>query len=184
MNATQIINVSVKGAAPLLQHRFETEKQTDAPVKSSGKRNFDGEALASLYTLKDGTIYQPSTHFEQAIKRSAAKFLIGGRGKKTYKELVQCALIIQPDCIIHKIQKWEIDRRPVIIQRSRVMRERPVFPEWELDFQIHLLDSQLKLEAVNTILVDAGQYVGIGDYRPKFGRFIVTRFEPVETWNS
>ena len=180
MSATQIINVTVKGAAPLLQHRFATEKQTEAPVRASGKRNYDSEALDALYTLRDGTIYQPATHFEQAIKKSAAKFLIGGRGKKSYKELVQCALLVKPDCIVHKIQKYNVDRRAVIVNKSRIMRERPIFPEWELEFEIHLLDVQLKIEAVNTILVDAGQYVGIGDYRPKYGRFIVTRFEAKE----
>jgi hypothetical protein len=30
---------------------------------------------------------------------------------------------------------------------------------------------------LNSILVKAGESVGIGDYRPRFGRFIVTRFE-------
>lgn len=57
------------------------------------------------------------------------------------------------------------------------MRHRPRFDDWELDFEIHVLDEQIKPDVVNGILTDAGQYVGIGDYRPKYGRFMITKFE-------
>ena len=173
----QIIHVSIKGISPLLQHRYADEP-VDLPTKRvSGKRDFSAESGNALYQTPEGVIYQPSSHLERAMMKSAAKFQIGGRGKKTYKDLFQCAVIVSPDIITHKIQNYVVDRRPVIIQRARVMRERPRFDEWGLDFQIEIFDDQVKPEVVNEVLVDCGKYVGIGDYRPKFGRFMVTKFE-------
>ena len=172
-----IIDVTIVGTVPLLQHRFADEKQTDEPKKVGGKRDYSGEAELALYRLSDGTIYQPSTHLEGAMLKSAVKFQIGGRGKKTYKDLFKSAIIVSPDAIVHKNQKWEVDRRAVIVNKGRVMRERPRFDKWELDFEIHVMDEQIPTNMVNAILVDAGQYVGISDYRPKFGRFMVSKFE-------
>lgn len=176
---TAIVDVTVRGTAPLLQHRFaEGDKMNDdAPIRKSGKKSYESEALNSLYLLEGGIVFQPSSHIEGAIQKAAVNFQIGGRGKKTYKDLTKSALLVSPECIRRKIQEYEIDRRAVIVNRARVMRERPMFREWELDFEIHLLDPQLKPEAVRTILEHAGAYVGIGDYRPKFGRFSVLKFD-------
>ena len=173
----KIIDVSVEGVCPLLQHRYEDEPKNPPPSRVSGKRDFSSESEIALYRSPDGVIYQPASHFERSMMKSAAKFQIGGRGKKTYKDLFQSAILVLPDAIPHKIQTYVVDRRPVIIQRARVMRERPRFDKWKLDFQIEILDDQLKPDVVNEVLIDCGCYVGIGDYRPKFGRFMVTKFE-------
>ena len=173
----KIIDVSIRGIAPLLQHRFAGEDVTDAPLKKAGKIDYSGESLKALYRESNGTIYQPASHIERAMVKAAARYQIGGKGKKTYKDIFSYAILVMPIGIPHKLQDWVIDRQPVVVQRARVMRERPRFNQWELDFEIHLLDDQVKPEIVNTILVDAGQTVGIGDYRPKYGRFMVTSFQ-------
>jgi hypothetical protein len=41
---------------------------------------------------------------------------------------------------------------------------------------IETLDEQLPVSAIKEILDYAGK-VGLGDYRPRFGRFIVTEFK-------
>jgi hypothetical protein len=69
-----------------------------------------------------------------------------------------------------------IDRRAVVVQRARIMRERPRFDNWGLSFVIETLDEQLPVSAIKEILDYAGK-VGLGDYRPRFGRFIVTEFK-------
>ncbi|GAI19389.1 unnamed protein product, partial [marine sediment metagenome] len=64
-----------------------------------------------------------------------------------------------------------------VIQRARIMRARPRFDKWELDFTIDFDDEIIGKDKVNEILTYAGQRIGIGDYRPLFGRFIVTKFQ-------
>jgi hypothetical protein len=67
----------------------------------------------------------------------------------------------------------------VIVQRSAVARSRlMIAPGWELQFTIEVADDQVTPGALQTILGEAGHAVGIGDYRPRHGRFEVITFEP------
>ena len=74
-----------------------------------------------------------------------------------------------------------LDIRPAVVQRARIVRVRPAFsPGWLLDFQIEVIDDQINSTLLQDVLVLAGKTVGIGDFRPKFGRFSVVKFEVVE----
>jgi hypothetical protein len=63
-------------------------------------------------------------------------------------------------------------RSPVIVQRNRVMRTRPMFPEWSVTIDVHYDPSLLNESEVHEIVNRAGEEVGFGDWRPKFGRFV------------
>jgi hypothetical protein len=65
------------------------------------------------------------------------------------------------------------DRRSVGVQRNKVMRVRPRFQQWELDFAVELDTSILDPAQCESIIRKAGRYKGIGDYRDLFGRFDV-----------
>lgn len=168
------IDVTIEGTVPLLQHRFPEEPVEKKTTKKTGRIDYEAEGELSLYQLDDGTIYQPATHIEQSMVRGATSFQIPGKGKLTYKSLFQAAVFVEPDCIEHKKPKWIMDKRAVIVNRARVWRYRPRFDEWALDFSIVVLDEQLAPEVVREVLDQAGSFVGIGDFRPKFGRFSVT----------
>lgn len=71
------------------------------------------------------------------------------------------------------------DTRPVRVNSARVMRTRPIFPGWKLTFQVTLNNERLSLEDLADIAKTAGRDVGLGDFRPKYGRFGVLRVESV-----
>lgn len=168
---TQIINVAIEGIAPLLQHRFfESIGGKPDPNKTDIEL-----AEPYLYKDEDGKIYQPCEHIEGAMQKAAVNFKF--KGKKTYKDFIKSGLFVKPYTIVHKLQKWVVDKRPVVIQRSKIMRIRPRFDKWALEFQFEINNAELSYKTLNEILIYSGRYVGIGDYRPKFGRFIVTRYE-------
>jgi len=172
--------VCIKGIRPLLQNKFRPES-IEGPSKKQVGSVKDVEPKEKLYTFDDGTIYQPAEHILRAMYRVASNFKIRGRGKKTYKDIVLSQVFIEPECIPHKIQKWEVDERPVVIKatKGRIMRRRPLFPEWELEFTM-TLGNDLPPETAKEILDYAGRYNGIGDYRPRFGLFIVTKWEELK----
>jgi len=172
------VNATILGVAPLLQHRYPSEKEETKITKTRGARDYSGEAELALYKDEAGKIYQPAEHILGALIKAAGDFKITGRGKKTYKDLIKSAVVIFPDAIPHKKTKWIVDRRPVVVQRARIMRERPRFDDWELNFIIETLDEQLPISALKEILDQAGK-VGIGDFRPRFGRFMVTEFKEI-----
>lgn len=71
-------------------------------------------------------------------------------------------------------------RKSVGVQRSRTMRTRPIFTDWQVELDIEL---DLVVADVHTLRVwwkDAGLYSGLGDMRPVYGKFIGTLEEVVE----
>lgn len=66
------------------------------------------------------------------------------------------------------------DYRGVAVGQAKVMRARPVFPGWSLTFSVEYDPETIDGETIETALQKAGQLLGMGDYRPRFGRFAVT----------
>ena len=65
--------------------------------------------------------------------------------------------------------------------KGRIMRHRPRFDQWGAQFSLLVDDDQLALETAHQLLNEAGNSIGIGDFRPEkrgpFGTFRVTRWE-------
>lgn len=61
----------------------------------------------------------------------------------------------------------------VRVGNARVMRTRPIFHEWESTVNIKYHEDQVGEEVVLDVLKTAGVLVGIGDWRPRYGRFTV-----------
>jgi hypothetical protein len=175
------IKTTIKGISPLLMHRFPMAGADDKSKRRTGVPDWKAEAEISLYRDADGVIYEPSSHLEGCLKEASKTLKITGKRGATYSKLVGSAVAIYPDAIPHKIQDYVIDERPVVIQKSRIIRYRPLFKEWELDFEIQIMDDQIPTEVIKQALDHAGLYVGIGDFRPgkggKFGKFMVTEFK-------
>ena len=166
-----IIDVSVKGQRPLLQNAFLEESN----VSKKGHVYVDEEeANKRLIKDKDGIICQPGIHFEASMIKSATEFKFSGR--KTYKDLFKAGVFVDPLYIPHRIQTFEIDKQPVVINKARIMRCRPRFDDWELEFKIQIRDDRIEGLIVKEVLENAGKYHGIGDYRPRYGLFEVTKF--------
>jgi hypothetical protein len=189
------VGVKVQGISVMLQHRFPIpsyEEMSSGGTKHTGAKDYSTEWKESLYTTEKGEIYQPANHFELAMVKAATNFKVTGKRGKSYKDLVSANVVIDPERIPFGIivpdqldtdadKPLYLDLRPVVIQRARVVRIRPAFkPGWELEFTINVLDDELPANMLQDILVLAGKTVGVGDYRPKFGRFSVIKFEVIK----
>src|SRR3990167_7765355 len=100
----QIIEVEIKGLAPLLMHLSPAETGDDKSRRRSGAPDWQAEVEAAKYVLPDGTLYAPASHIEGALLKAASNFQVAGRRKKTYKALIKGALFVQPEAIPHRIQ--------------------------------------------------------------------------------
>ena len=177
--------VEIEGVPPgLLMHKFaiaEDPKTQDLKTTTKAIPKPEIEAEEGAYRLETGELYQPAEHIYQAMCKAAGEFQIKGRGKKTYRDSIRGNLLVEPECILHGQKHYSIDARPARIQRARIMRHRPLLPQWKLTFELTLLDeSAIPVQVLNAVIVKAGQSIGIGDYRPRFGRFIVTKFEELK----
>ena len=71
------------------------------------------------------------------------------------------------------------DRRRVTVQRAGITRVRPaVRAGWEAEFVLQiLLPEYILLELLHDAITQAGRLVGVGDFRPTYGRFAVAKLE-------
>jgi hypothetical protein len=65
-------------------------------------------------------------------------------------------------------------RKSVGVQRSRTMRTRPIFTDWQAELPIEVDDTIFDQHILGAIWHDAGIYAGLGDMRPVYGRFVGT----------
>lgn len=65
----------------------------------------------------------------------------------------------------------------IVVAKRRVPRTRPMFRKWSLTASGTLDDSQLDMAELRSIANNAGRLVGLGDWRPRYGRFVATLTE-------
>lgn len=65
------------------------------------------------------------------------------------------------------------------VNNSRIMRTRPLFTDWKASFEVSVLAELAGSTALKAWLTNAGKFIGLCDYRPRFGRYEVLNFEVV-----
>jgi len=175
-------DVEIVGTKPMLMH---STRGLTAPKDARGSRGTpEQEAELCLYKNENDEIIIPGLNILASMKGAASDFKMGGKGKKTFKGYIDSGLEIVPEDPLLIQDGYILDARPVVIGKARIIRTRPKFKEWKLVFKLRvidplLLDSNRNGSILREILESAGQHKGLGDFRPLFGRFTVTRFEKV-----
>jgi len=173
----EVYSVRIVGTRPLLMH---------APVELESKpklrrgEHLDPKVEAEKYLYKDekGNIVIPSVNIKACIRDAGANYKVSGR-RSTFKSMIKAGLDIQPfPHVPLEHDAWVVDIRPVVVQRARILRARPRFDKWALEFEIINKDpTVIHADTLKKILEDAGKYYGLGDFRPEFGLFKVEKFE-------
>ena len=183
-NKMKKYKIEIKGISPYLMHKFG-EEESQLKTKT-GSKDYQGEVINALYKLPNGEIYVPSTQLHGALIEAGKQMKVVGRGKSTYSKLFGSFVVLEPEAIKMLNQKWETDARAVVVPstKGRIVRYRPKFMEWGLEFNVHLEDLEIPSEVLKEGFERAGNYVGIGDFRPgkkgPFGRFQVISFKEIK----
>jgi hypothetical protein len=182
--------VEIVGKVPLLMHRYVGEQPSmiKAPRGKKMQEHIDAARerdwrQAAYY--RDGSGWHiPPENIEAALASGAMKFRMG----KDFK----AAVAVEDDFIPLLVPNGggvyapatkplmsyyvpdHIDTRGVVIQKSRIDRTRPIFREWGLQFTIISED-----EISEKQIYDALDNCQIGDFRPRFGRFMVKALKQV-----
>lgn len=178
---TEIIKVKIQGTTPLLMNRFRDVQIEGKSKKVTGARS-ESDIEDKLY-IQDGKVCLPSVYLKNCISEAAKQFKIVGKGKSTYSKLVASTVDVSPFMIELDADKYEIFRISAVnpMTKGRMMTERPKFEKWSAEFEIILNDEAVPMGVMNEILIQAGKYVGIGDWRPEkkgmFGKFMITSFK-------
>jgi hypothetical protein len=180
----------VRGISPMILHNGQLANPLNEHAKAlkavTGKRkktDSDYEEMAriewkgGLYLDEKERPIFPAENIEAAILAAAAKL-------KLKSQIKPSLLVDDPAVITHDgpktlaglaKDKRFVDTRGVRNpgSGSRVMRTRPIFHRWELEFDVSFDDEDINPNQMDEIVRIAGKSIGFSDYRPKFGRFEV-----------
>lgn len=175
------VSVTVEGASDLLFHRWNCESvQSKAVAAKNSKAKKEDDIESYVWRNQKEELCVPGEYFRQAII-NAAKFKQDPRSpRKSAMDLFRAGVVSLTALAPLGVKSWDyLDTRRVTIQRAGINRTRPAMRQgWkaELDFQVltpEYIDPVLFQDVLNT----AGRLVGVGDFRPTYGRFFVTKYE-------
>jgi hypothetical protein len=183
------VQVEIRGITPLLIHKFGAEAEVSKKTRRVEVKVRDPreEARKVAYIADDGSYYFNAFSIPNAMGNAGASHKSTG-SRKSLRFVVPSAVRMDSDTVTilngsGKAKDFEVDARPVTIPatKGRVMRYRPRFNQWGARFLVHIDDELLSCEMAHQLLNEAGQSIGIGDFRPEkrgpFGRFLVTEWK-------
>lgn len=183
------VRLTIVGSMPLLMHNAQLSDPlatiTKELKKVSAKRlktEADHEEMAriefegGLYMDEEFGPYIPSANIHACLIKAAKMTRQGPaveRGVVVANEVHPLAYSGPRTAKELYADKNYVSRLSVGVTTSRVMRTRPFFRNWALEVDLIVDEGQLALDQVAAIAEKAGQMIGLGDYRPRYGRFEV-----------
>lgn len=184
---TEFVSLRLIGVRPLLMHCGRLSDPLDPIARDlariTGKRPktaSDHQEIARIewfggLWLDQGVPCIPSEAIEAA-------FVAGARMQRRGRQAAAGIQIDEPARLFYDgpqdiEELWKQPRFrlrvPVRIGAARTMRTRPRFDTWNIEFTASYLPSLLSRSLIIDIFTASGFACGLGDWRPKFGRFRV-----------
>jgi hypothetical protein len=181
MGLPYAVHVTLEGASDLLFHRWNCEAvdaKANAAKNSKAKKQDDIESY--VWRDEKGQLCLPGEYVRQAIIH-AAKFKQDPRSpRKSAMDLFKAGVVSLTDVASLGKKDWDyLDTRRVTVQRAGVNRTRPAMKKgWTAKFSFQVLTPEYIDPALfQEILGMAGRLVGVGDFRPTYGRFNITNIK-------
>lgn len=176
----------LKSVSPYGQSRYIGEKKTrDETHEEFEKRTWKKRCHVDA----DGMVFIPPTAFKNCLQEAAKykSIQIPGKGKSTYtKHFEAGVLVTEPlsigvhiDDVVGTTLHVPSDGR--VGGTTRVEKTFPTFQKWEGVVPFLIFDEIISEEVFEEHLRDAGQFIGVGFFRPRnrgyWGRFEVIGVE-------
>lgn len=182
------LKVTWKGTAPLIMHSCqcvnplhpiakELKKYTSKKKKTEEDliKIADLEWESGAYWKKGLGLYIPAENVEATLINGAKAFRKGSDIEK-YCDVSDLYIPFNYGENLTKeelIQNYEYrDTRVMTVMRAKILRTRPRFDKWNIEFHLRYDDTKIDLDTIANAMEYAGQYVGLCDSRPKYGKFV------------
>lgn len=184
------LKITWKGITPLIMHSCQCVNPLHPIAKElkkyTSKRNKTDDDLNMISNLewesgaywKEGLgLYIPAENVEATIRNGGKAFKKG----KDFEKYVTVTDLYIPFFYGENLSKEELiqnyeyrDTRIMTVQRSKIVRTRPRFDQWNITFNLMYDEEKMDLDTIVNALEYAGSYVGLCDSRPKYGKFVAT----------
>lgn len=182
------LKVTWKGISPLIMHSCQCvnplhsiSKELKKYTSKKSKTDEDLEEIADLEWeagayWKDGLgLYMPGENVEATIQNGAK----ANKKGKDIEKYVEVSDLYIPFYYGENLTKEELiksfeyrDTRIMTVMRSKILRTRPRFDQWNITFNLRYNEEKIDIETIMNAMEYAGQFVGLCDSRPKYGKFV------------
>jgi hypothetical protein len=176
-----IVTIEMTGSCPIIFHRWSCEDvASKAAAKKGSKEKKSDNIEGYVYRDEDGHVCIPGEYLRMSLCM-AAKFKQDPRSpRKSAFDLFKAGIV--PLTELAKInggtKDWDfLDQRRVVIQRNSITRMRPAFLKgWsaEVDLLVNTPE-YIDYTLFSEVLSMSGRLIGLGDFRPTYGRFDITK---------
>ena len=183
------IAIQIVGKAPFLMHSDRFANPLDPLAKahkeltSKRKKTDDdhiaiakSEFIGGCYWRKGRGFYLPAQNLDSCLIAAAKLQKLGVKFKQGVQVLEDELPFLGYESKTPE-QLWSdpdfIDCRGVKVGTSKIMRYRPILRDWKLSATVVVNEEVVNVSEVKKAIQDAGALIGLGDYRPRFGRFNV-----------
>jgi hypothetical protein len=178
----------LKSASPYSQSKFIREKKSrDITHAEFEEQNW----RQRLHVNEDGFVFIPPMSFKNCLSEAAKykSIQIPGKGKSTYTKHFEAGILCYTPVVL-PIKADDVAGEWLHVPSdgkrggtTRVEKCFPVIQNWAAAVQFTVFDEIIDDEVFQTHLEDAGQFIGVGRFRPRnngfYGRFKVVKIE----WN-
>jgi hypothetical protein len=188
----KVFEVGIESISPMLHHGSQNVGMEKESLKKKGGIALMGdpeEWKKTIYFDEEIGVYMPAISLEASFVNAAKQFKISGRTTAT--KYFKSGVFIMDEKLdftvngkkIKSLDEVEVDKRTVKnpSTKGRNVRYRAIFKKWQSHFKVLLsADDFISNELLKEVIEFAGMYIGVGDYRPRFGRYKITSFKEVK----
>ena len=172
--------ITIEGTSLLLFHAWNVEAIAEKAKAAKGSRGKKEDNVESyVYRNEQGEICIPGEYLRQALVQ-AGRYVQDPRSpRKSAMDLFKAGIIIHTEMASLGKKTWDrLDQRRVQVQRNGITRVRPCFERgWRASFELEIiLPEYITREVIGLALQNAGRLIGLGDFRPTYGKFHVVEF--------
>lgn len=177
----------IRGITPYSQGKHHEAPRLN---EKEGKDDYERRTWRErMHVDSNGVVLIPPMVFKNCLAE-AAKFLskkIPGEGKQTYTKHFEAGLMV-PSAISLGIRAEDVPGEALFVPSDgkrgggkRVTRIFPRIDNWGGSIEIVVIDETITKDVLREHLVEAGNLIGIGRFRPRnngyYGRFAVDSLE-------
>ena len=180
VTAPYIVDVTLEGTAAILFHAWNNEAVEEKAKSAKGSKAKKSDNVESyVYRNDKGEICIPGEYLRMSII-NAAKYQQDPRSpRKSAMDLYKAALVSLTELASLGSKDWDyLDRPRCVVQRNAITRIRPAFfPGWKASFTLRvLLPEYVSPQRLHQTIREAGELIGVGDWRPTYGRFQIVNW--------
>lgn len=173
--------VTIEGHADILFHRWNNEAVAEKAAAAKGSKGKKEDNVESyVWRNEEGFLCLPGEYLRGAIVH-AAKFHQDPRSpRKSAMDLFKAGVVSLTDLASLGAKEWQYeDRRRVVVQRNGITRVRPAMRKgWKATIQLMITTPEyISPDFLQQVITKAGLLIGVGDFRPTYGRFGISNFE-------